>query len=177
MLEKSTGEGGLMRKIARSPGRRLISGPAVLRAAGLLTIALSLAGCSHLPSMHWPWHHKAAPPPPEVHELDEASDGGASASFPQYWVRNTLVVDLQGASGTGSVVLKPREGTAWPVRLAFKVTPGSVGELVVKAEQRTVLPITPDGAKPVYLELSPGIYIPKSKELIVSWGPNPTPAS
>jgi hypothetical protein len=136
---------------------------------------LSLSGCSHLPSMHWPWHHRDAPPP-EVHELVETSESGASVSFPQYWVRNTLVVDLQGASGSGSVVLTPREGTTWPVRIAFKVTPGAIGELEIRAAQRTVLPITPTGTKPVYLELSPGIYVPKTPKITASWGANPAPA-
>lgn len=191
MLEKSVCEGGWKgaRKIARSLGREARlrrwvfrpsgsrGSPQWGRAAGFLTVALSLAGCSHLPSMHWPWHHKPAPPPPQVHELDEASEGGATASFPQYWMRNTLVVDLQGASGSGSVVLKPREGTTWPVRIAFKVMPGSIGELEVRAAQRTVLPVTTQGAKPIVLELSPGIYVQKSPQIHVSWGPNSTPAS
>src|SRR5690348_9503171 len=70
MLEKSV-------KFVRSSSRDVVS-------VGLLLTALSLAGCSHLPSLHWPWHHKPAPPPPQVHELDEASDGGAAATFPQY---------------------------------------------------------------------------------------------
>ena len=182
MLEKSVCEGGWTgaRKIARSLGGGAMRGNLQLgRAVGILTVALSLAGCSHLPSMHmhWPWHHKAAPPPPQVHELDEASDGGATASFPQYWMRNTLIVDLQGASGSGNVVLKPREGTTWPVRIAFRVMPGSIGELEIRAAQRTVLPVTTQGAKPIVLELSPGIYVPKSPQINVSWGPNPTPAS
>ncbi len=144
-----------------------------------LAVALSLSGCSHLhfPSMHWPWHHKPAPPPPEVHELVETSESGAAQSFPQYWERNTLVVDLQGASGSGSVVLTPREGTTWPVRIAFKVMPGSIGELEIRAAQRTVLPITPAGTKPVYLELSPGIYVPKTPKITASWGANSAPAS
>jgi hypothetical protein len=152
------------------------SKPGVVR-AGVLGLLVSLSGCSHLPSMHWPWHRHAPPPPPEVHELDEMSDGGASASFPQYWWRNTLVVNLQGASGSGTVVLKPREGTTWPVRIAFKVVPGSIGELEVQGAQRTVLPITPAGTQPVLLELSPGIYVPKTPQMTVSWEPNVTPAS
>lgn len=97
--------------------------------------------------------------------------------FPQYWMRNTLIVDLQGASGSGNVVLKPREGTTWPVRIAFKVMPGSIGELEVRAAERIVLPVTTQGAKPIVLELSPGIYVPKSTQISVSWGPNPTPPS
>jgi hypothetical protein len=145
--------------------------------AGLLLTTLSLAGCSHLPSMHWPWHRKPAPPPPEVHELDETGDAGAAVSFPQYWLRNTLIVDLQGASGSGNVVLKPRQGTGWPVRIAFKVMPGTIGELEIKARQRSVLPVTTEGAKPIVLELSPGAYFSKTPQIVVSWGPNPTPQS
>ncbi len=149
---------------------------------GMLALIVSLSGCSHLPSMHWPsmhwpWHHQPEPPPPEVHELDESSDGGASASFPQYWFRNTLVVNLQGATGSGSVVLKPREGTTWPVRIAFRVMPGSIGELEVRGAQRIVLPITTAGAQPILLELSPGIYVPKTPQLTVSWDPSTAPAS
>ncbi len=143
------------------------------KAAGALALATLLAGCSHL---HWPFHRKPAPPPPEVHELDESSEGGAAASFPQYWMRNTLIVDLQGVSGTGSVTLKPREHTEWPIRIAFKVMPGSVGEIEVKAAQRTILPITPSGSKPVVLELAPGAFSMKTKQMVVSWGPNTTPA-
>jgi hypothetical protein len=142
-------------------------GYGVVRVGALVLVAL-LAGCS----LHWPWRHKQTPPPPLVHELDETSDDGASASFPQYWRRNTLVVDLQGASGSGSVTLKPREGTTWPVRIAFKVAPRSFGVLEVRAAQRVVLPVTTAGAKPFVLELSPSVYTPKSPQIVVSWGPN-----
>jgi len=159
MLEKG------LRKSTRSASQGAV-------AAGILMLAVALAGCSHFPSLHWPWHHKPAPPPPEVHELLETSDGGASASFPQYWMRNTLVVDLRGASGSGSIILKPREGTTWPVRLAFKVMPGSIGMLEVRAQQRMVLPVTTDGTKPIVLELSPGVYTPKSAQIAVSWRPS-----
>ena len=141
--------------------------------SGVLALATLLAGCGHLP---WPFRHKPTPPPPLVHELDESSEGGATASFPQYWMRNTLIVDLQGASGTGSVTLKPREHTTWPVRIAVKVMPGSVGEIEVRAAQRTVLPVTPAGAKPVVLELSPSIYTLKTPQMVLAWGPNPAPA-
>jgi len=158
--------------------KRILVLPAMV--AALAT--LSLSGCSHLPSMHWPWHRKPAPPPPEVHELVETSEGGTAASgatlaFPQYWLRNTLVVDLQGASGSGSVVLTPREGTTWPVRIAFKVTPGAIGQLEIRADQRTVMPISSSGTKPIYLELSPGVYEAKTPHITASWAPNPTPTT
>ena len=158
MLEKG------VRKSARGASRGVA-------AAGILALAVTLAGCSHFPSLHWPWRHKPAPPP-EVHELLETSDGSAPASFPQYWMRNTLVVDLRGASGSGSIILKPREGITWPVRLAFEVMPGSIGVLEVRAQQRMVLPVTTDGTKPIVLELSPGVYTPKSAQIAVSWGPS-----
>ncbi|HVW69031.1 MAG TPA: hypothetical protein VHB68_08645 [Steroidobacteraceae bacterium] len=162
-------------------GRKRVHGGVRGRARGMghgamvLVLAATLAGCGHLPS--WPWRHKPTPPPPEVHELDETSDAGTAVSFPQYWMRNTLVVDLQGATGSGGIVLKPRAGTTWPVRVAFKVMPGSIGVLEVRAAQRTVLPVTTQGAKPVVLELSPGIYTPKSPQIAVSWGYNTAPTT
>jgi hypothetical protein len=101
-----------------------------------------------------------------VHELDI---GGAT--FPQYWKRNTLLVDLSAASGSGSITLKPAEGGSWPVRVAFRVTPGSIGVLDVRAAQRVSLPIAPGSGKPIDLELSPGVYTTTTPEMSVSWGP------
>jgi hypothetical protein len=147
----------------------------VVRAAAVM-LAILVAGCSHLPSVHWPWRPKPAPPPQPVYELVITGEGGATVSFPQYWVRNTLLIDLHGASGTGSLVLKPRNGASWPVRLAFRVTPGAIGVLEVRADQRTLLPITPAGFKPIDLELVPGIYTPRTAKMTVSWGPATAPA-
>src|ERR1700752_1646402 len=101
-----------------------------------VALLLSAGGCGHLPAMHWPsihwpWHHRPTPAPAPVHELDISAGAGASAAsdasgaYPQYWSRNPLVVDLSAASGSGSITLKPAAGSAWPVRLAFRVTPGS----------------------------------------------------
>ena len=131
-------------------------------------LALCCAGCGHL---RWPWHHAPPPPPAPVHELDI---GGATAgSFPQYWKRNTLLVDLSAASGSGGITLKPTAGGSWPVRVAFRVTPGSIGVLDVRGAQHESLPITPGGGKPIDLELSPGVYAPTTPEMSVSWGPLP----
>ncbi|MDB6043264.1 MAG: hypothetical protein JWM63_1815 [Gammaproteobacteria bacterium] len=167
MLEWSTRSG--KRSSLRGVGSKMVH-------SGTLVLVILLAGCSHLSGAHWPWRHKPTPPPPEVHEVVVTTEGGTSASFPQYWLRNTLLVDLQGASGSGSIVLKPREGNPWPVRLAFRVTPRGIGELEVRAEQRTVLPVTTDGSKPIVIELAPGIYTPKTAQITVSWGPIRTPA-
>jgi hypothetical protein len=137
-----------------------------------LVLAVALSGCSSLKAL-WPWHHSASappPPPPPVHALDIT--GAAAASFTQHWQRNTLVVDLSAASGSGSITLKPVEGVGWPLRLAFRVTPGSIGALEVHAAQRTILPITTAGGKPVVLELTPGVYMPATPEMTVAWGPS-----
>jgi hypothetical protein len=147
-------------------------GPTRQACAAALVLTMSVSGCSSLKA-HWPWHHSAAPPPPPpAHALDIS--GAAAAGFSQHWQRNTLVVDLSAASGSGSITLKPVEGVGWPLRLALRVTPGSIGALEVRAAQRTILPITAGGSKPVDLELTPGIYMPATPEMTVAWGPSPT---
>ena len=131
--------------------------------------ALTSAGCGHL-SPHWPWHHRASPPAAAVHELDISGAPTADA-FPQSWKRNTLLVDLSAASGSGTIALKPVAGGEWPVRLAFRVTPGAIGVLEVRAAQRATFPVIAAGGKPVDLELAPGVYTPQSSQMTVSWGP------
>ncbi len=144
-----------------------------MRAAAVMVSALltMAAGCSHLPRVHWPWHRKAEPAPEIVHELVITTPEGAQSPFPQYWKGNTLVVDLRPGGGQGSAILKPREHTTWPVRIAFRVMPGQFGALEVRANQRVILPITTTGTKPVDLELAPGVFIMKSPQMSVSWGP------
>jgi hypothetical protein len=111
-----------------------------------------------------------------VHELTiTAAAAGGATSFPQYWKRNTLLVDLQAGGGMGGIVLKPVEGTAWPVRIAFRVMPGQFGALEVRGNARLRLPITPQGSKPIDLELSPDIYTQKTAQLTVTWGPAAAP--
>ncbi len=142
-----------------------MAGRARLAQRGLRAVAVAwLAGaaaCSHMP-----WHHRPPPQPQPVHELDISGTN----TFPQYWQRNTLLVDLSAARGSGSIVLKPAAGGAWPVRLAFRVTPGSIGVLAVQAAQRLTLPIAASGPQPVDLELTPGVYRPETTEMTVSWG-------
>src|SRR3981081_4189187 len=111
--------------------------------AGAAVLVLLAAGCGHLPAMHWPWHPHPAPAPVPVHELDISAAAGDPGSFPQYWKRNTLVVDLAAASGSGSITLRPADGRPGPVRLAVGVRRGSIGVLEVRADQRLNLPITP----------------------------------
>ena len=138
--------------------------------AGMLAALSLLAGCSHIPRPHWPWNHAQTPPPQDVRELVISSPDGSPVSFPQYWHGNTLVVDMQSAGSGGSVTIRPREHTLWPVRIAFRVMPGEFGALDIHAQQRVVLPITSSGTKPVDLELDPGVFIMKSPQMTVSWG-------
>jgi hypothetical protein len=151
----------------------------VARAAALAWLAGAAAACSHMP-----WHHRPPPPPAPVHALDISAAGANTAgaapvpttAFAQYWKRNTLLVDLSAARGSGSLVLKPAAGTDWPVRLAFRVTPGSIGVLEVHGAQDLTLPITASGSRPVDLELTPGVYRPDTAEMTVTWGPGVEPA-
>jgi hypothetical protein len=140
-----------------------LAGGLTARTAALAAL-LTLGACSHL---HWPWHHAPPPPPAAVHAL--AMSG--SATPPQYWKRNTLLIDLSGVSGAGSVVLTPAAGSPWPVRLAFRVQPGAFGALEVRGAAREVLPIDSSGVKAVDLELPPGIYTAGTPQITVSWGP------
>jgi hypothetical protein len=148
-----------------------LAGGAMARAAALAAL-LTLGACSHLPSWphgspHWPWHHEPPPPAAPVHEL-EVSGSLAPA---QYWKRNTLLIDLSAASGTGNVVLKPAPSRDWPMRLAVRVRPGGFGALEVRGAVREVLRIDSSGAGPLDLELPPAICTPTTPRLTLSWGP------
>jgi hypothetical protein len=123
----------------------------------------------------WPFHKKPKPVPEAIHELDLVNADGSPASFPQYWKRNTLVIDLSGGglSGTGNFAAKLAEGAAWPVRLAVRVRPGSVAQLEVQGDERTIYPVTIEGAQPIDLQLAPSLYTPKTAAIYISWGPAP----
>jgi hypothetical protein len=144
--------------------RRNRTGFALAVVAGVLG-----AGCSHFSGLHWPWSHKAPPAPTPVNELILTTDSGAAASYLQYWKRNTLLIDLHDASQEGSIAVKPRPGAQWPVRIAFRVTPGSIGILEVRGEERVVMPVSVEAGTPIDLELVPGIYIATTVQLKVHW--------
>ena len=139
-------------------------------AACALGMLLLVGGCSFL---YWPWHKIVPPAPPPVHELDVVGPDGAA--FTQRWKRNTLLLDMSAASGTGSVTLTPVAGSAWPVRIAVRVRPGAFAVLEVLGAQRLALPISPVGTAPVDLELPPGVYTPRTPQLALSWGPGSAP--
>ena len=145
-----------------------MSGRAVIQPGARAATALCLlfvSACGH-----WPWHHAPAAPPAEIHELDVS--GATASSVRQFWKRNTLLVDLRSAAPQGGLVLQPRSGTQWPVRVAFRVTPGSIGVLEVRGASRIVLPVATGGGPTIDLELPPGVYVAKTPNLMVHWSPH-----
>jgi hypothetical protein len=149
---------------------------AEFRAALLAVVLLSaavLAGCGHMP-----WGRRSATPPRPVDVLVETGDAGAATpAYPQYWKRNTLVIDLQSVAGSGSVTVAPPPGARWPVRIALRVRPGSIGLLEVQADQRLLMPVTREGTAAVDLELVPGVYTARTRQLTIKWEPAKAPAS
>ena len=142
------------------------------RLALLAAACIALSACSTMSNL-WPFHKKAKPGPAAVHELDLVNADGSAATYPQYWVRNTLVLDLSGVGGVGSVAARLPDETTWPVRVAVRVRPGSVDQLEVLGEERNILPVSKDGTKPIDLTLAPSVYTPKTAAIYISWGPMP----
>lgn len=137
--------------------------PALVAAVGLV-----MAGCS-TPKI-WPFYKKPKPVPEAVHEVDLANPDGSAASYPQYWKRNTLVIDLTGVSGTGTVAARLPPDTTWPVRVAVRVMPGSVEQIEVVGEERNVLAVSREGTLPIDLEFVPSVYRPTTGALYINWG-------
>jgi hypothetical protein len=141
-------------------------------------LLLVVAGCAALTACHslsmpklWPFHKKPKPAPVAVTEVNLVLPDGTAASYPQYWKRNMLIIDLSGVSGQGSVAARLPEETTWPVRMALRVRPGSVGQLEVQAEERNVLPVSTSGGDAVDIELAPSVYAPRTAAIYISWAP------
>ena len=142
------------------------------RLALLAAACLALSACSTMSKM-WPFHRKAKAGPTAVHELNLVNADGSAATYPQYWVRNTLVLDLSGIGGTGSVAARLPEESTWPVRVAVRVRPGSVDQVEVLGEERNILPVSKDGTKNIDLTFAPSVYTPKTAAIYISWGAMP----
>ena len=148
---------------------RLTSGLVSIIACSAIT-----ACSSYTVSMGWPPIHKKPNPVPEaVLELNLLNADGSAASFAQYWKRNTLVIDLSGVSGAGNFAVRLPDETTWPVRMAVRVRPGSIGQVEIQGEERSVLPVSNEGASNIDLEIGPTIYTPKTAAIYISWGPGP----
>ena len=127
-----------------------------------------LVGCS-MPRI-WPFYKKPKPMPEVVHEVDLVNADGSAASYPQYWRRNTLVIDLTGVSGAGTVAARLPAETTWPVRVAVRVTPGSVEQVEVVGEERNVVAVSREGLGPIDLEFPPSVFRPTTGAIYISWG-------
>jgi hypothetical protein len=138
----------------------------------LVALTLALSACGTMSKM-WPFGKKPKPGPEIVNEVELVNADGTPASYPQYWQRNTLIIDLTGVSGTGNVAARLREQSTWPVRVAVRVRPGSVQQVEVRGEERNVLPVTPEGSKPIDLEFVPSLFRPDTAAIYISWGPMP----
>jgi hypothetical protein len=134
--------------------------------AGLLAAVLVLAGCASL-SRLWPFGHgQVETERVAVLAIDVQGQG---VVLPQYWMRNTLVVDLSGVPAKGSATLRPAEGKAWPARIALRMSAQAFGVVEVRGAQRVVMPVAGNG-KPVTAELPPGIYEAGTPDIVLSWG-------
>jgi hypothetical protein len=154
--------------------RMLCLPPMKARLAFIASASLVLSACSslHAPKI-WPFYKKPKPAPEVVHEVDLVNADGTPASFPQYWKRNALVIDLSSASGSGSVTAKLPAETTWPVRVAVRVRPGSVQQIEVQGEERSVLPVAAEGSLPIDIELMPSVFRPTTQALYINWGSMP----
>ncbi len=143
----------------------------------VVALAVSVSSCGSLQHAQklWPFGKKAVPAPTAVNEVAFESAPGQALEVAQYWQRNTLVFDLQAMSGQGAVVARPREGTTWPVRVAIRTRPGSVGEFDVRGSQRVILPVPTEGTTAVDFELPPAVVRTDTRELAIAWGPRRDP--
>ena len=149
--------------------------PALVAALGLA----SASGCNtmktvHVPKLHWPWAAKPVPAPPNANQVAwEGIDGAAAVEFPQWWARNTLIIDMTGASGAGSVRMHAKASMGWPKRIALRLRPGSVARIEVQADQRVVTPIVGSGAQSIEIALAPSVYSARTETIALSWFATP----
>ena len=127
----------------------------------IAALCMTLSACG----LHWPWKRHPKPPPPAVHYVTVASDGGAIS---EYWDRNTLQFDLTALSGEGTATLSQIKSVGWPIRLEFLVRPGSFGQLEVVGVQRVVYEIPSQGSN-VILKLAPGVCTPDTESITLRW--------
>lgn len=132
--------------------------------------ALGTAGCSSMRSL-WPWGGQQQAASEPVHELVVTVPADLAVPVVlQTWERNTLVIDLQGASTSGQLRLSRKEGNDWPARIGFRMSSTRFQQLEVRGEQRIVLTVAGQDGAPVTAELPPGLFGPDTAALVVSWG-------
>jgi hypothetical protein len=135
---------------------------------GCLSLALG-AGASGAFNW-WPFKKKMTPPPQPVQVLGLQAPGGSVPTLLQFWERNALVLDLQGAGSSGAVVVTPPANGRWPVRISFRAGVAQFAVLEVRGAQRTVLPLRADGPSPVTLPLDHAVWTQQTPQMEISWG-------
>ncbi len=143
--------------------RRLATG---CRTIGLIMAAsLVLTGCA----MHWPWKRRPPVQPQPVQQVSIVSDAaGATVTIAQYWDRNTLLLDLTAVTGEGGANITPIKALGWPIRLEFRVRPGSIGQLEVVGAQRVQYAVPAQG-EPLLLKLAPNADHANTPQITLRW--------
>src|SRR5262245_44010532 len=145
--------------------------PMKARIASIVLASLVFSGCSsmHAPKI-WPFYKKPKPAPEAVHELELVNADGTPATYPQYWARNTLIIDLTGVTVVGRVTARRLAAATWPARVGVRVRPGSVQQTEIQCEARNVLRVVAEGTLPVDLEFAPSVYRPSTAAIYINWG-------
>jgi hypothetical protein len=137
----------------------------IARLSLIVLLGLTVSACA----LHWPWKRWPAPPPQPVQALTIVPDAPlAATAILQYWDRNTLLLDLSAVGAEGSATLTPIKALGWPVRLEFRVQPGSFGQLTVVGAQRVVYSVPPQGA-PLLLRLAPSAVHADTGQITLRW--------
>ena len=138
-----------------------------------------LAGCHtlksvHVPKVHWPWAAKPAPVEPAANQIAwEGIDGATAREFPQSWARNTLMIDLTGASDGGGVRMHAKASMGWPKAMALRLRPGSVSSVEIQADQRVVIPVVGSGSATVTIPIAPSVYSAHTETITLLWSTTP----
>jgi hypothetical protein len=131
----------------------------------IAALSVALAGCG----VHWPWKRRPVPPPQPVQQVNIVADASApAASILQYWDRNTLLLDLGGVGAEGGAIITPIKAVGWPIRLEFRVRPGSIGRLEVVGAQRVLFAVPAQG-EPLLLKLAPSAYRADTQQITLRW--------
>jgi hypothetical protein len=141
-------------------------GAARLSLPGLVAVlSLSVSACA----LHWPWKRRPPPPPQPVQQLTiSPAPPVAAAAILQFWDRNTLLLDLTAVGADGAATLTPIKALGWPVRLEFRVRPGTFGLLTVSGAQRVIFQVPSQGA-PVLLKLAPSAVHADTAQITLQW--------
>jgi hypothetical protein len=140
------------------------NGPAPPRPLAATLSALALCAALTSCAVHWPWQHRAPPAPQPVQELSIQPQSGIL----QFWDRNTLLLDLSALSGEGTVTLSAAAARGWPIRLEFRVRPGSMARLEVRGSERVLFEVPAQGA-PMLFKLTPDAYVRGTPQITVRW--------